>query len=144
MKKIIIENIVKGGAFGIGLLIVIAIWGWGESSFFEEKLDDESWREIETSNAKVKTDRIVEYATMFTILATVTNVSDFELESVRVEADLFDTAGLFGSCTKFAKNLKPKGQQEITIECYNFRTDQIPEDTKVELHISEVYVGNKS
>ncbi len=78
------------------------------------------------------------------IEVVIKNNTNIELDTIRGHVDLYDNDGLFGSCWENFKRFKPLEERKLIIECWQFKANNLPKNTRIKSKIKYVWVQNKS
>ena len=130
-----LENSISGFFLGLGIAISL-----GVAVFIFDKYDSggRNYETIHLDHLKISVSdgRLTTYGRSPMINILVTNNLDKPIDEIYLVADLFDTGGLFGTCSEFTDPFKPNESREILIECHKYESTKIPEDTKFKVRVA--------
>ncbi len=133
MNKYINKSI-SGLFMGTGIAIALGI-----SSFVFDKLnsDDDKYKRINLDHSKVELSegRLTKYGRSPMINVKVSNNSKFKIDTIAISAELYDDKGRYGLCLNFTDSFEKNETREILIECHDYDSHKIPENTTFKVKI---------
>lgn len=122
---------------GIVFSIILLTWHFVEKTPEREKSTP---TKIEVRAATISKGRLIKDGEHPAIQVTIKNNTNKVLDTIRGHIDLYDSHGLFGNCWENLKNFEPNEEKDVVIECWAFKTGQLPNDTIIKTRVRYVWV----
>lgn len=128
----------------MGLGILASMWlVLMVPDYFKEESELPHFEEIDLTSVRVSNTRFVTFGFYPIISFQLENETGKLLESVRIEFQLIDENGLYGREERGGFEIAPNGKISDIYVFKDFRSEDVPKDTKINLQVKSVLVRNE-
>jgi hypothetical protein len=135
--KLITQGLLMGLGISFSMWLVFLVPG-----YFEEEAKLPSFKETDVSNVLVSSSRLVTFGFYPIVSFELQNETDKNIETVRVEFQLVDENGLYGKNDR-GFGIGPNGKLVDIIEFKDFRSNDLPDNTTVNVIIKSVLIRDE-
>ena len=128
----------QGALMGLGIAASIYVV-FQVSDYFTEEPNWPTLKEIEINSVEISQVRFVTFGRNPIVSFRLSNNTELDIKAVRLEFQLLDKNGLFGSCGK-QFSIAPKSILSDVIVCNDFWSGDVPENTEAKVIIESVSV----
>lgn len=131
-----LSNTLNGTAFGIGFTIILVIY-IVVYNIYEESSDDSDYKyeDADLNIIQISNVRLIKIGKIPSVVIDLKNQSDSRIYNAKLDVRLMNEEGLFGICEGYFHGIQPNISKEELIECNNFNSEDLPENTNVEVEV---------